>query len=483
MKEQIAVSEIVPGMVVEYLHAANPAGPTKQGVVMSKREIKNYREWDTPVSSTTRTEVRILDTSTGLQALVARQKGIGIFENTHQFTLVKQGRAKAIQAVRELMNRNTLTVPGISYAGADPEVFAVRGTGELIPAWEYLPPKEKGIPVMQDVAQQVDGGFAYYDGFQAEFTTIPVQCHGYFTDRVRMGLKAVLTAARKVDETATLLPASALPISRPTLEACDPDQIALGCSPSQNVYGEPRMAVPDPMELGWRFAGCHLHYGTPDVPVERVTDTVRLLDAVAGVMGVAMGGELGVELGGRERRRWYGRAGEFRYHPATTGAPDSLPQHRLEYRVPDQILLCHPATFNLFVDVARMVMKLGASGQGFLWDAEEDEVREVVNECDWEGARRIIRKNERVFQTIVARCYGVTEHLIPSTLRTVYEGLVAVVGKPKDVVGNWVLEGREIFGRELDHPHNWGVEGYRTYGAPGKTWVAASGMIAQGKMI
>lgn len=357
-------------------------------------------------------------------------------------------------------------------AGADPEVFVTHADGTLIPAWEYLPSKVEAVKL---------GRSAYYDGFQAEFTTAPVHCHGFFTDYTRQGLAAVWAAARVKFPDAKLSIASALPTLKEELMKYDNEHVALGCSSSRNVYGEEPLAVPDTYELEWRFAGCHQHYGSMGLRPEVVVGAVRMLDAVVGVANVSLAGPYLC----RERRRWYGRAGEFRYHEYTgTVDQDAFTKaqkmHRLEYRVPDTVVMCHPAIYNLFVDVARLVCKMGAGGLGFLWQAEEDEVRVAVNEGDVGLARKILVRNQTVLTRILQRAYGcyglvgsvydVTDARVVVGLRTLLEGVESVVGNPEDVVGNWSLAGM------------WDSEGYRsiTNTPTGKWWHSAALLAAQG---
>ena len=373
-------------------------------------------------------------------------------------------------------------------AGADPEVFAIHADGTVIPAWEYLPSKTD-IPHESNDYQTV-----YYDGFQAEFTTPPVQCHGYFTDHVRSGLKAVWMAAKKVDPAATLSIASALPIPRAELMKYDSERVALGCAPSRNVYGERRLTVPDAYELEWRFAGCHQHYGSSGITAENVEDTVRLLDAVVGVANVTLAGEKYLV---RERRRYYGRAGEYRFHQGAEiplsypNVPPSLTTQRLEYRVPDTVVMCHPAIYNLFVDLARLVVKVGSQKMGFLWHTDEDEVRACINEGDVSLGRKILLENEVMLRRFLQRAYGCWNDTdsprVKYGIRTLLEGVESLVGNPTDMVGNWMLDKldtSEGFFNTLNQDY-WRREGSRSLAIwnSGKWWNSAANWATRGKMV
>ena len=361
----------------------------------------------------------------------------------------------------------------------------------MIPAWEYLPSKAELSHVSDDYQT------VYYDGFQAEFTTPATHCHGYFTDYIRSGLKKVWMAAKKVDPAATLSIASALPIPRAELMKYDSERVALGCAPSRNVYGEGRLAVPDTYELEWRFAGCHQHYGSPNITAKNVEGAVRLLDAVMGVANVTLAGEKYLV---RERRRYYGRAGEYRFHEGVSPAdpyqePPLAAIHRLEYRVPDTVVMCHPAIYNLFVDLARLVMKMGAQGMGFLWHADEDEVRACINEGDVSLGRKILLENEVMLERFLERAYGCWKTTKAATsqprvkygIRTLLEGVESLVARPTDVVGNWMLD--KLDSSECSNSSSnqdyWRREGYRsvTTWNSGKWWNSAADWAERGRMV
>lgn len=381
-----------------------------------------------------------------------------------------------------------MVVPGTSYAGSDPEVFAVRADGTVLPAWEYLPGKDSGLGFTTHANTPVgSSGYAYFDGFQAEFTVEPGHCHGYLTDRVRMGLRTVLHRARAVDPGARLTIDSAVRTPREVLMVCPPERCELGCAPSQNIYGSPRLAVPDTYELEWRFAGAHLHYGTNIVHEKNLDRVVKLLDAVAGVVNVAMGGKYNVP----QRRRYYGRAGEYRWHPvdSKTRTNPNLSElkkvSRLEYRTPDTILLSHPAPFNFFVDLARGVMKIGAAGYEFLWHAEEDEVRAAINQCDVGLARKILGRNEKFLRTMVRRCYN-TEQSVITGMRLVMDGIESVVQDPQDVCGNWMLDATTATDYGSTDQTLWHPEGIRSPSRwpTGKWWASASELLrTPGRML
>ena len=81
--------------------------------------------------------------------------------------------------------------PNIEYSGWDPEIFVEDEKG-IVPAFQFLPNKTAGIPTGR--------GRAYYDGFQAEFTTTPIHCHGRFEHLVSLNIPSYLLGLKQTTE-------------------------------------------------------------------------------------------------------------------------------------------------------------------------------------------------------------------------------------------------------------------------------------------
>jgi hypothetical protein len=339
-------------------------------------------------------------------------------------------------------------IPGTLYTsvGSDPEIFVTDEAGEVIPAFTFLPRKLNAIGHT--------GGTHFHDGFQAEWTTqvgpsYP-ECISFLCDKVREGMLRVLKAARAQNPSATLSIASVVPIPEHMQTQYDPGYFQLGCSPSLNVYGEEPLAVEDPIQLPFRCAGWHMHFGLKSylgssyhqtVPDYVIPGAIRMLDRILGVMMVSLGQEYRYP----ERRTLYGRAGEYRYG------------RTLEYRVPEVLLGAHPATWNLCWDIGRRALWLGLRGLEFIWDAEDDEVRHTINKLDVAVAQKILKRNEPVMKKIIASVYGVYDYIYSHTLATIYDGIGHAIANPTDLVGNWRLDdGWAPNNNNVSPQHTWG---------------------------
>ena len=274
--------------------------------------------------------------------------------------------------------------------GADPEVFVVDKRGVVIPAFSFLPVKENG-----KVDKSYGGGQlekCYNDGFQAEFSINPVNCLSYGIDAMHRQLKAIHTAARKVEPTARLTAATALEIPEALLLMSPEEYVRIGCAPSMNAYGAMGEQIVDGRALPYRFAGAHIHIGSKDVTPENAIRTVKCMDALVGCMSVALFGSQENDV----RRRFYGIAGEYR-----------LPKHGLEYRVVSAGMLRHPVYCNLLMDTARMAFRCGVSRvfEVLGW-FDETTVKKAINESDVKLARKVLKKNEVLLKQIFDKIYG-----------------------------------------------------------------------------
>lgn len=307
--------------------------------------------------------------------------------------------------------------------GADPEIFVVDATGAVLPAFKWLPPKQ--------APKKYEYGTVFYDGFQAEWTCGPypgnMECLSYHADVVQHGLLAVRDAARAFDPAARLSIASAVPVPPEMAAAVDPRHMELGCSPSKNVYGEEPLRVDDPYELGFRSAGWHMHMGLKEgIPEPRIHDAIRMMDRVLGVAGVSFGQAYPYP----QRRTLYGRAGEYRYGKT------------LEYRVPEVLMGAHPATWNLLWDLGRHAAWLGIHGLAFLWDAEDDEVRDTINKGDVRQAQVMLKRNEKLLRTMLKNIYYyMDEPRYALSLRVLHDGIGTIVANPTNIEKNWMLDG------------------------------------------
>jgi hypothetical protein len=329
------------------------------------------------------------------------------------------------------MSRNgeTNLLPAKCFCGTDPEIFVVDKQEEVIPAWTFLQSKK------ETTALSFNGSkYIYWDGFQSEFSQPNGNnCLELLNLDIWFCLKKILECARVKVSEAKLSLKNVVDIPMPLMLSAEKKHVELGCAPSFNVYGDRGKRVADPRELLKRFAGGHLHYGLSQVSKQGIDRIVRALDTILGVAGVSLAAEIDDPI----RREYYGRAGEYR-----------LPKHGLEYRVLSNFWLIHPAVAMLVNELFRVTIRLAQIGLHELtWKADEDEVRSVINNCDVEGARKMLVKNSKTLEALFYHTnFGggagssILDASVESAMFTVLNGLEALRTLPQDIEKNWRLD-------------------------------------------
>lgn len=283
--------------------------------------------------------------------------------------------------------------------GTDPEIFLERG-GKLLPAFRVLGDKHTANP--------------YWDGYQAEFRVEPAAQTAALLRRIKEKLAALAAFGN-------LSGSSVVRLTAAERNAATEEQIALGCDPSLNVYGTARLDPGDPRKLIWRFSGGHLHGGIADrmQTQQDAENIVRFADATLGLLLTSLGEGFDHPI----RRKYYGRAGEFR-----------LPPHGIEYRTLSNLWVTSPVLATLVIDLWRKVLEVGLAGGRQLIEASDDAVRGAIDATDAAWAREIMAANEKVWLALLAAA-GHKPRIFNRLLRPVnFKG-----AEPHAVARNWGL--------------------------------------------
>lgn len=337
--------------------------------------------------------------------------------------------------------------------GCDPEIFVTHKDGSIFPAWEFMPCEADALKAIKEWQDKSIGGVlavapdsstcldtlpAYWDGVQAEFAPWGKSCLETLHYGTRAGLAEVLRYAREKDKGAKLILPSVVELPEDIRKNSKDEHIQFRCSQSYNIYQDSGDGVPDAREYKYRCAGGHIHLGfTRKFTAPGIEQIVRGLDGILGVAGVS----LAAGIDNAERRHTYGRAGEFR-----------LPAHGIEYRVLSNFWLSHPAIAMLVFELGRATVRLAESGLfNLCWLASEQETRDVINNCDVEGARKILQRNAQVLAGMLAAIWPEKDIVRPKALatkmqklalETIFNGIETVIKQPSDIEGNWKLNGR-----------------------------------------
>lgn len=317
--------------------------------------------------------------------------------------------------------------------GSDPEIFIEKKNGEVLPAFDFLGSKEKPntAPGYNHAngklkpSKDVPPNTLYWDGFQAEFTTTADSCMGWHGDSLQAGLRGIYKLLKKHNKTAKLSAKTVMDIPPELLLKSTAEHVAFGCNASLNVYGMEGLQAPG-QEVPYRSAGGHIHFGMAGLreDAEAIKNVVKALDAILGVAGVS----LCAKFDDPRRRIMYGLAGEYR-----------LPPHGLEYRVLSNAWLFHPLIANIVFDLARSAAMFGKKGLLKFWKATEEETVQVINTCNVEGAREILKRNKDLLIKILNVKLS-DEKMSEYTYNVIVNGMESVLEDPTDIVTNWDLD-------------------------------------------
>jgi hypothetical protein len=282
--------------------------------------------------------------------------------------------------------------------GCDPEIFAVDAKEKLVPAFKYLPDKTSYSRV-DGTGKPYSIVGPYYDGFQGEFPTVAQHCHEGVVGEIGQRLQDMHYKLNQFSPGGRLTLQPVFEIPKTILKKEDFKHVMLGCSPSQNAYGNMPEMPEDPREFPLRMAGGHIHFGShPTYRVQGLKDVfyaqeihhnaqnlVRAMDAFVGVPCVS----LFEGIDDPRRRQYYGLAGEYR-----------LPSHGLEYRTLSNAWLSSPRIAHLVLNMARGAFRLGWTQWQSQFPVDWDEVQGIINTCDVAGARGFIKRYEEVIKNL-----------------------------------------------------------------------------------
>jgi len=266
-------------------------------------------------------------------------------------------------------------VPG-GTMGTDPEFFVSK---------EVAPKKFDLIPAFNVLADKKVNPYVFWDGFQAECTVRPRNCHQELASEIAYSLSRLPSSLQ-------IVPSPIWRVPKHFLANAAEEHVRLGCDPSYNVHNMKGRPVPDGRELLVRFAGGHIHFSlyNPYKNPPRVKSIVRACDAILAVPCVAFAAGVDHPI----RRQYYGLPGEFR-----------LPEHGLEYRTLSNFWLYHPQAYHLVFDLARMAHNIGKGGLNRVFVGKMDDVINIVRYSDVRSARDMVKLNAGLYDTWLGMSY------------------------------------------------------------------------------
>ena len=204
------------------------------------------------------------------------------------------------------------------YMGCDPEFFLKTKDKRFIVGAEKAIPLKEGLTIKSWHNATVNSA-VICDGVQAELNPSPNGCRAYVADEIKACFKHLETHLKK--HTPDIVP-SFVPMAKVTkkeMKSLAPQSKIFGCSPSLNTWKMPP-EIPlqdiDPEKYLVRTAGGHIHIGAVHKDIlswihNNIEIVIQMMDYVVGNTCVL----LDRDPSQVERRKTYGRAGEFRKQP------------------------------------------------------------------------------------------------------------------------------------------------------------------------
>lgn len=339
-----------------------------------------------------------------------------------------------------------LSVPRI-YLGCDPEFFFTK-EGKVVGAEKVLT-----APILAqrygDATRDPTGVVQPFviDGVQVELNPRPHTCRANLAAEIGSAFRALRVHLSKMDQVTATFQA-VVEVDKAELDSLSDKAKVFGCAPSLNSYDKGATVGVDASTYLKRSAGGHIHLGLDPFPEVKAARErlVPALDILLGNTFVLIDRDPEAV----ERRKVYGRAGEFR-----------LPDHGLEYRTLSNVWLRACPLMSLAMGMAKVAAgilyttlspELGAGR----WDAEQrlldmvplDRVREAINQNDLALARENFAAVEKFLTA--HRSYG-AEGLTRQNLPTFRRFLTKLDAKglegifPEDPLTHWcaITDGHE----------------------------------------
>ncbi len=257
-------------------------------------------------------------------------------------------------------------VMGRAHIGSDPEFFFMKG-GKVLSS-ELVLPKDGMVSI---------GGNITIDGVQAEINPITETCRELHANQIARCLaKVKSTLPKGVSVSFDPL----VPIELPVLAKLSEKAQHFGCTTSYNVYdNDNKMSIADSSKYPFRPAGGHIHLGGNQYADYKKLYTnlktlIPMLDILVGNTCVL----IDRHEGNKERRKCYGRAGEFR-----------TPSHGVEYRTLSNFWLKSYPLMSFVFALARMAMDT------IHFSTKKDNfAKEIMDAVDIKDIRKAINNND-----------------------------------------------------------------------------------------
>jgi hypothetical protein len=320
--------------------------------------------------------------------------------------------------------------------GSDPEIFLLDKEGSVVPSKVLLGESKFEVSNVGEVVQ---------DGFQVELHPYDSFCRQIAASNIAY---LITEFDKHVREKGYMLSfAHGYTLKKKEFERLPVEERVFGCNPTVNAYDE-FLKKPSGETVRLRTGGGHIHLALPHGVrgnAKYAEKLVRVLDILVGNTCVLFD----QTEASTKRRKYYGRAGEFRMKP-----------YGIEYRVPSNFWLRSYFLWSMVSGLSReaVMMTLTGSVATELIDCvDEKDIRKAINSNDAELAMANLQKVAEFLKAHqIETGAGLSHENIDIFLRIVKNRRIMSQFKRTPtvatVVKNWKarLHGADGFERTLD---------------------------------
>lgn len=312
--------------------------------------------------------------------------------------------------------------------GCDPEFFFEKA-GKIVGS-EKIIDINKGIEISPNEGgnRSVGKGQSKFivDGVQAELNPRPDTCRARLGNEISTCFR-VLAKQIKADPSLSINFAPTVKITSEELDSLDEKSKTFGCMPSKNARetGKSAVKLRDPKIYKYRSAGGHIHispcndYGdekTRQAIFQEPERLVTIMDIIVGNTCVL----LDRDPSNKERRKVYGRAGEYR-----------TPSHGLEYRTLSNFWLRAYPLMSFVMALTRLAVSIRANSINSNIDYEKEllnlvnlkQIQKAINNNDFDLAKKNFKKIKEYIEDYVGADFPLNREFLPMFNLVVKKGL------------------------------------------------------------
>lgn len=296
--------------------------------------------------------------------------------------------------------------------GTDPELFLENKFGMVMGSERLIP---------EDGVETYDDNRIIRDGVQVELNVGADMCREFVGRNLKdcfKQLRSLLAEAKEQGKDLTLCFKPVVKVDENELNLLSIKSREFGCARSYNIYRPDAVVGVDASTYLTRSAGGHIHVGnlpsyifydksrrhfwdtTPHPEVDERRRLVPIFDVLVGIPSVMIDREPGQE----ERRKYYGRAGEYR-----------LPKYGIEYRTLSNFWLRNYKLMSLVMGLTRMGVGVLDTTLNPEDDKRKDLEKALLEKVDFAKVIRAIDTNDVVLAT---ECFEYVEKFVTDHVRS-----------------------------------------------------------------